>query len=232
MVRLIPNIVRRATRLKAVRILVTLVLALSALGAPTRPDLGRGLRWQGAPIAYAAPLRSPEDKDLFGMVIRDPFYEYNTDPVNYPNALNRTALERQAADLEAAGVKWVRMEFFADYDGSVDRGEINWAKYDWYINELAPKHGLKVMGLLNVGMVSFEGKPVRTIAFNYPPDGAGGDPYDGSNHFSRVFAGRAQSIAAHYGPAISAYEIINEPNINNDLWVDSHNSGAEIHPER
>src|SRR5207253_3733685 len=101
-----------------------------------------------------------------------------------------------------------------------------------YINELAPKHGLKVMGLLNVGMVSFEGKPVRTIAFNYPPDGAGGDPYDGSNHFSRVFAGRAQSIAAHYGPAISAYEIINEPNINNDLWVDSHNSGADIHPER
>lgn len=166
------------------------------------------------------------------MVIRDPFYEYNTDPVRYPNALNRAALEREAAELEAAGVKWVRMEFFADYDGSVDRGEINWAKYDWFIQELAPKHGLKVMALLNVGMVSYEGKPVRTVAFNNPPDGAGGDPYDGSNHFSRVFAGRAESIAAHYGRAISAYEIINEPNINNDLWVDSHNSGAEINPER
>src|SRR5207253_1477078 len=34
------------------------------------------------------------------------------------------------------------------------------------------------------------------------------------------------------GPAISAYEIINEPNISYDLWVDSRNGSAEIKPER
>ncbi len=166
------------------------------------------------------------------MVMRDPFYEYNTDPVNYPNATNRTALERQAMELAAAGVKWVRMEFFADYDGSVKAGDINWAKYDWFIKELAPKYGLKVLALLNVGMVSHEGQTLRTLALNDPPDGAGSDPGDGSNHFIRVFTGRAQAIAYRYGSAISAYEIINEPNISWDLWQDSRLGSAEMRPER
>src|SRR5438067_725070 len=159
---LFPNIIRRSSPQKAMRFLLVLIFLLSAAGAPI-PDPRSPIP---APTAHAAPLRSPADKDLFGMVIRNPFYEYNTDPVNYPNALNRTALERQATDLEAAGVKWVRMEFFADYDGTIQPGEINWAKYDWFINELAPKHGLKVMALLNVGMVSYDGKPVHTVAFN------------------------------------------------------------------
>jgi hypothetical protein len=214
---------------KLICLLSGLALVAAASGQP-----------QGGPsesgptgVASAAAVhRTADDRDLFGMVIRDPFYEYNSDPAKYPNALNRTALEAQAADMEAAGVKWVRMEFFADYDGSVARGEINWEKYDWFIKELAPKHGFRVLGLLNVGMVSYQGEPVRTIAFNDPPDSAGSDPNDGSNHFSRVFAARSGAIAARYGTAIAAYEIVNEPNISYDLWQDSHNSAAEIKPER
>src|SRR4029453_12183224 len=97
--------------------------------------------------------RTPADRDLFGMVMRDPFYEYNTDPINFKNAPNKTALENQAQELASAGVKWVRMEFFADYDGSVPPGDINWQKYDWFINVLAPKYGFKILALLNVGMV-------------------------------------------------------------------------------
>ncbi len=189
--------------------------------------------------ASAAALLSPvvsqakmDDGQLFGMVARDPFYEFNTDPVHFPNAANRTALERQASELASAGVRWIRMEFFADYDGSVKAGDINWDKYDWFINELAPRYNLKVLALLNVGMVAYQGQTVRTIAFNDPPDRGGSDPEDGSNHFGRVFTGRAQTIAARYGSNISAYEIINEPNISWDLWVDSHNGGAEIKPER
>ena len=212
------------------RLLVTAVLLVSVLGG-SFPTAGR----HGSQTALAAPLRSVRsaaDKDLFGMVMRDPFYEYNTDPVNFPNALNRTALEQQANELESAGVKWVRMEFFADYDGSVAAGDITWAKYDWFIRELAPKHGFKVLALLNVGMVSYEGKTVHTVAFNDPPDGAGSDPNDGSNHFIRVFTGRAHDIALRYASAISAYEVVNEPNISYDLWLDSHNSAAEIKPER
>ena len=199
--------------------LVRILFALAVLASVVR-------------TSSAAPLQSPTDKEMFGMVMRDPFYEYNTDPVNYPNATNKTALERQAMELQAAGVKWVRMEFFADYDGSVQAGDINWAKYDWFINELAPKYGLKVLALLNVGMVAWDGHTVRTIAFNYPPDRGDSNPDNGSNHFIRVFTGRAQTIAARYGKAISAYEIINEPNISFDLWVDSRNGGAEIKPER
>src|SRR5438093_592288 len=65
-----------------------------------------------------------------------------------------------------------------------------------------------------------------------PPDGGGSNPGDGSNHFVRVFTARAQAIAARYGTAISAYEIINEPNISFDLWVDSRSGSAEIKPER
>jgi hypothetical protein len=176
--------------------------------------------------------RTETDRELFGMVIRDPFYEFNTDPENYPNAPNRTALERQAAELAAAGVTWIRMEFFADYDGTVAAGEINWTKYDWFVRELAPKYNLKVLALLNVGMVAHDGKTLRPIAFNDPPDRGGSDPNDGSNHFIRVFTGRAQTIAARYGTAISAYEIVNEPNISWDLWQDSTYGSAEIRPDR
>ncbi|HEX8228250.1 MAG TPA: hypothetical protein VF826_02935 [Chloroflexia bacterium] len=191
---------------------------------PTAPA-GPGLEF--SPLA----LRTG-DGELFGMVARDPFYEFNTDPVRFPNQPNKVALERQAAELASLGVRWIRMEFFADYDGSVQPGEINWEKYDWFIRELAPKYNLKVLALLNVGMVAFNGETLRTLAFNDPADGGGSDPSDGSNHFIRVFKARAQTIAARYGTAISAYEIINEPNISFDLWLDSGHGSAEIKPER
>ncbi len=222
--------------MKQIRILLTIFVTLAGFriwSAPARSSQESiaHARSAAAPIATTS-SRTPAGQELFGMVMRDPFYEYNTDLVNFPASTNRAALERQAAELAAAGVKWVRMEFFADYDGSVNAGDINWAKYDWFIRELAPKYGLKVLALLNVGMVSHEGQMVRTLAFNDSPDSGGSDPGDGSNHFIRVFTGRAQAIAFRYGTAISAYEIINEPNISWDLWQDSRLGSAEIKPER
>jgi hypothetical protein len=211
---------------RAVRVCLTAVIAVAMFGAfSVRPNSSQ--------TAFAADrLRTPEDSDLFGMVIRDPFYEFNTDPVNYPMAPNKGALEQQAKELAAAGVKWIRMEFFADYDGTVAPGEINWTKYDWFIKVIAPKYGFKVLALLNVGLVSYDGATVRTVAFNDPADEAGMDPTDGTNHFIRVFRDRAASVAAHYGTSISAYEIINEPNISWDLWQDSKWGEAEIKSER
>ena len=211
---------------RAVRICFAVVIAVTMFGAFL-------VRTNGIQTAVAADrLRTPQDSDLFGMVIRDPFYEFNTDPVNYPMAPNKGALEQQAKELAAAGVRWIRMEFFADYDGTVAPGEINWSKYDWFIKEIAPKYGFKVLALLNVGLVSYNGATVRTVAFNDPADEAGMDPTDGTNHFIRVFRDRAASVAAHYGSAISAYEIINEPNISWDLWQDSKWGEAEIKSER
>jgi hypothetical protein len=216
---------------KSLSVLMALAIALLSTGFFAAPG-GATSTVPGPALTANLSSRSIEQRELFGMVIRDPFYEYNSDPVNYHEAPNKAALEQQAQELAAAGVRWIRMEFFADYDGTVEPGDINWTKYDWFINELAPKYGLKVLALLNVGMVAYEGKTVRTVAFNDPPDGGGSDPLDGSNHFIRVFAGRAQAIAARYGTAISAYEIINEPNISWDLWFDSRFSSAEIRPDR
>jgi Glycosyl hydrolase catalytic core len=173
------------------------------------------------PATHAAPAADDATRaDLFGMVARDPYYEYNSDPQNFPNAPNRVALERQAAELQEMGVKWVRMEFFAE-------GEINWDRYDLFINDIAPRHGLKVLGLLNAGIVSYEGGTVDPSRFNDPAD-----QDDGSNHYIRVFRWRAQQIAQRYGAAISAYEVVNEPNINYELWNSSNRHTAEIKPER
>ena len=209
----------------SVMFVVALIVSVTTLPLPARSAAGV------SPLANRT-ARTQAESELFGMVIRDPFYEYNSDPVNFHEAPNRVALERQVIELAAAGVKWIRMEFFADYDGTVKPGEINWSKYDWFIRELAPKYDLKVLALLNVGIVSHEGQTLRALSFNDPPDGGGSDPGDGSNHFIRVFTGRAQGIAAHYGSAISAYEIVNEPNISYDLWNDTKNGSAEIKPDR
>ena len=210
------------------RIIFIVALIASSIGLPSLPVRSAQ---ETSPLANRS-ARPPAERELFGMVVRDPFYEYNSDPVNFHEAPNRIALEQQAAELATAGVKWIRMEFFADYDGTVKPGDINWSKYDWFIRELAPKYGLKVLALLNVGMVAHDGQTLRTLAFNDPPDGGGSDPGDGSNHFIRVFTGRAQTIAARYGTAISAYEIVNEPNISYDLWNDSKYGSAEIKPDR
>lgn len=212
---------------RAFRVIFAVLIATSSLGITGMPATEHAFAQ-----AQSDRVRTAADRDLFGMVIRDPFYEYNSDPVNFRDAPNRTALENQAKELATAGVKWIRMEFFADYDGSVPAGEINWSKYDWFIKELAPRYGFKVLALLNVGMVAIDGKTLRPVLFNDPPDGAGADPADGSNHFIRVFTDRARMVALRYGDAISAYEIINEPNISWDLWLDSRNGAAEIKPDR
>jgi hypothetical protein len=217
----------QARHLRVARLLLAFILACVALGAYLAP--GPGLASAQDTSGHA---RTPQERELFGMVMRDPFYEFNTDPANFPMAANKTALEEQARELSNAGVRWVRMEFFADYAGRVPAGEIDWSRYDYFIQELAPKYNLKVLALLNVGLVSYEGKTVRTIAFNYPPDGQGADPNDGSNHFMRVFRDRAVEVATHYGNDIAAYEIVNEPNISWDLWQDSGWAEAEIKSER
>jgi hypothetical protein len=218
---------RSARRFSFARILLAFILILTALSTALAP----GQRADSA-LAASSRARADEDLDIFGMVMRDPFYEFNSDPVNYPMETNKDALEEQARELSDAGVKWVRMEFFADYDGTVPAGEINWSKYDYFINVLAPKYDLKVLALLNMGIVSYQGKTVRTVAFNDPADGGGADPTDGSNHFIRVFRDRAMQVARHYGDAISAFEIVNEPNISWDLWLDSQWLEAEIKAER
>src|SRR5438874_13674683 len=100
---------RRFTRFavnKQLRLLLAALLTFTALSISLTQAQSTSAQ------ANVDRVRTPADRDLFGMVMRDPFYEYNTDPVNFSNAPNKTALEAQAKELDSAGVKWVRMEFF------------------------------------------------------------------------------------------------------------------------
>src|SRR5919204_7019005 len=106
----------RRTGPKSLNFILVIILFSSLAGAGG----ARG----GISNASAAAQLPRTDPELFGMVIRDPFYEYNTDPVNFHEAPNRTALEQQAIELHEAGVTWIRMEFFADFDGTVAPGDI------------------------------------------------------------------------------------------------------------
>src|SRR5438105_1575276 len=69
----ISKFARRTAAPKAVCVLAALILLLSATGmqAATHNSSDKA----SGRIAHAAPLRSPADSDLFGMVMRDPFYE-------------------------------------------------------------------------------------------------------------------------------------------------------------
>src|ERR671933_1374447 len=79
--------------------------------------------------------------EAFGMVIRDPFYEWDRHEL-HPQMTNYEFLTEMASNLYALGVRWVRIEFHADPGGSY--GAIDYRKYDWFINVLAPRFGLKI----------------------------------------------------------------------------------------
>ena len=102
-----------------------------------------------APALPGQPARGP-NADFFGIVGRDPWYEWNTAPARHPNDVNRAVLEGMAAELAAAGAGWVRVELRAEHDerNPGGPGYIDWRKWDWFIRECAPKYGLKVLLLL------------------------------------------------------------------------------------
>ena len=112
-----------------------LVVLLASLLAPVR--------------ASVAPSALPGD--FMGMVVRDPHYEWNTNPA-YPNAVNQTFFDTMGRHLAAAGVKWVRFEFRAEdgypYDPANPLQGLRLEQYDYFVNIVAPRHHLKILGLL------------------------------------------------------------------------------------
>ncbi|NNJ11483.1 hypothetical protein EKD04_014190 [Chloroflexales bacterium ZM16-3] len=151
------------------------------------------------------------DPDMMGMVIRDPWYEFGTYP-GLPDEPNRVSQERMGQILEEAGVRWVRLEFFVEGDdaAALDR---TFARYDYFINEVAPRHGLQVLGLLGFGVVKEVAEPLNTT------DGIGAGPFTtdsiyggGVNPYMQRWLGRALGIATHYQGTVAAYEVLNEQN--------------------
>ena len=199
-----------------------LLLPLIPLSTPTR----------AAPVeppALPTLTRGP-DADFYGIVGRDPWFEWNTDPERYPNDVNRAALEGMARDLAYAGAGWVRIELRADHDSPAQGGPgyIDYRKWDWFIKECAPKYGLKVLLLLGSAVINHSAADpsVSFSRINDPPDRP-----DNTNNYSRLFAARAKEIADHYGDAVAAYEILNEANISEILYVESGGTQVEFNPE-
>lgn len=176
--------------------------------------------------------------EFMGMVVRDPHYEWKTN-VAFPDGANRAFFDALGRNLEAAGVRWVRIEFFAEEfaeGNGVDlRGRVNVEKYAYFINEVAPRHNLKVLALLATPLV--RQRPAGdALRFPDPEYEAGEyinperieDPltintadYGYVNAYMRLWLDNAFTIATSFPyvqradgrwQGIAAYEVLNEQN--------------------
>ena len=135
--------------------------------------------------------------DFYGMVGRDPWYEFNTDPVHFPNSLNTGFLENMAQQMQFAGARWIRIEFHADSK---------------------PGCAVAILIIINMTLSSIPLRPnitskcwlwwLPTPSWQKMRDDAdlyyahindGLDSPTGANPFIRFFANRVKEIADHYG---------------------------------
>ncbi|MBA3468098.1 MAG: hypothetical protein H0T53_00505 [Herpetosiphonaceae bacterium] len=157
----------------------------------------------------SAPTSAPTP-DFWGMVVRDPAYEWGTNPA-FPNQANQTFITTMLDNLQAAGVEWVRFEFHGDYTGS-DYGSINLAQADYFV-QAAHARGLKVLALLGTDILRGPKAAVRNFDKGAVLDPCPPPPIGcGVNEYQQVWLERALAVAAHYQGQIDAYEIFNEPN--------------------
>src|SRR5690606_14339669 len=155
----------------------------------------------------SSPQTGRNDPGFYGIVAMDPWYTWNTDTDQFPNDVNRTFLERMAADISNMGATWIRMEVHADRRGPGEGpGPIDWAKYDWFLNEVAPKYGLKVLVVAGSGIIG-AGDPDWTFSHINEPMVDGG-----SNRYIGLYVERVREFTQRYSGKIHAVELLNEPN--------------------
>jgi hypothetical protein len=210
---------RRGLRYRAILVcflLLTLVPTAKAL-APA----------SAAPASAALVDPYPDRDGFFGVVGRDPYYEWNTDTVNFNNDVNKTVLENMVKEMAASGVKWIRVEFFAEYGDPTGPGRMPYEKYDWFLTDLVRRYNMNVLGVLSYGIVRDTNYTYILNKVNDPSDRG-----DGSNPFIRGFADRAAEIAGHYAGYVNAWEIINEPNQNSQLDFITKGQQQRIFPDR
>lgn len=175
-----------------------------------------------APTAGSA---SAPPAGFMGMVVRDPHYEWRTNPA-YPG-VNEAFLDEMGRNLEAAGVEWVRIEFRAEDEYSDVRGRVRLEQYDYFINIVAPRHGLKVLALLATQLGRWpDGEQAGKYIEPNDWDRVPGDDHPvyggGVNTYTRIFLDNAFAIAERFPyvtdpdtgrkKGIAAFEILNEQN--------------------
>ncbi|MEX2426289.1 MAG: glycosyl hydrolase [Thermomicrobiaceae bacterium] len=166
-----------------------------------------------------------EPGEFFGMVGRDPWYEYGTNPEDHPNDVNKTFLENMVAEMSEMGVRWIRFEFRAETDHPEGPGPINWDKHDWFINELLPAYDIQPLALLGSGFIGDEDESYLFKTINDKPDNLG------RNRYTVAFIDHVEQVAERYGDNIGAYEILNEPNNNQILSWETNGEVKEVDPE-
>lgn len=172
--------------------------------------------------------------EFMGMVIRDPHYEWNTNP-DYPDDVNRAFYDAMGQNLAAAGVKWVRFEFWADevenFNPDNPLEGLPLEETDYFINVVAPRHDFKVLGLLASNLV-------RTERWIHPEEIERTDQEMPqcrtykygcfTNEYMRLWLDRAFAIAERYKGRVAAYEIMNEEN----RYISPEHSGRGISPQQ
>lgn len=173
-----------------------------------------------APAQTASPAmaRSPSalapatvPPDMMGIVIRDPWFDFDTNPA-FPGQPNKTFQDRMGAALAQMGARWVRLDFriAAPLDAQLppDFIEREIAKNDYFINEVAPRHGFKVLGLLSFDLIQgTDAHVLNTGPFTETSIYGGG-----VNRYMDEWLTRALMIADRYGERVAAYQVLNEQN--------------------
>lgn len=175
-------------------------LLLIALAAPVAPSAAQ----ESVPPAAPAATTPAE---LLGIVVRDPWYEFGTNP-RYPAQPNYEAQDRMGAILAEAGVRWVRVEFIVREGAGTWQEQV--ARNDYFITSVAPRYGFKVMGLLGFALVDIDPRdPKYGLIAPTTTDATYGG---GVNPWMRDWLDRALYVAQRYGGYVAAYEILNEQN--------------------
>ncbi|NTU79640.1 MAG: hypothetical protein HGA45_09585 [Chloroflexales bacterium] len=163
------------------------------------------------PVAAAPAQQAAVSPDIIGIVARDPWYEYGTNP-RYPGQPNYEAQDRMGRILAEAGARWVRIELIVQEGAGSFEEQI--ARNDYFIDEVAPHYGLKVMGLLAFRLVDVDPRDsgaggLLSDMYYKPEETAYGG---GVNQYMQRWLERALWIMNRYQGRVSAYEVLNEPN--------------------
>ena len=173
------------------------------------------------PAARATQTEVTPPEGFMGMVARDPHYEWRTNP-DYPGA-NEAFMDAMGRNLQLAGVEWVRIEFRAEDEKSDMPGKVRLEQYDYFVNTVAPRYGLKVLALLATQLGHWPdgpnvGKYIEPEEFDTGERGTHPVYGGGVNEYVRIWLDNALAITRRFpydkqrGAGIAAFEILNEEN--------------------